>query len=81
MTHTQRPASAPHAPAEAWEYNVQRIEYDTSHVEVDVLNQMGADGWELVSAIPFSRGGTFRYVGGMTTQVEMIFKRRVHRGP
>jgi len=81
MTYAQGPASASHTPIEAWEYNVQRIDYDTSRVEVDVLNRMGADGWELVSAVPFSRGGAFRYVGGMTTQVEMIFKRRVHRGP
>jgi hypothetical protein len=37
----------------AWEY---RVEYGNPHLSSDQLNQIGADGWELVSTAP--RGGS-----------------------
>jgi len=78
MTYaTQQAPSAAAPTGDVWEYRVERMDYDRAPVEESVLNQMGAHGWELVNALAFSRAKMLGYQGGVTTQVEMIFKRRV----
>ncbi len=67
--------------ADTWEYDVQLVEYTDVPAFKQTMNTMGSDGWELVTAAPVSRGGTFRYVGGLTTHFEMIFKRPRRRAP
>ena len=42
----------------------------------NVLNQMGQEGWELVSAFPKSFPSNEEF-GGYTTEIEYIFKKRV----
>ncbi len=41
------------------------------------MNSMGADGWELVAAYPLSLRGAIRSADGNTTDVQVIWKRRV----
>ncbi len=78
MTYATQQATSAAAPmADVWEYRVERMDYDRAQVEENVLNQMGAHGWELVNALAFSRAKMLGYQGGVTTQVELIFKRRV----
>lgn len=75
MTYAEQ-ASGAAAPLDMWEYRVERIDYDRAQVEEEILNRMGAHGWELVNALAFSRAKLMGYQGGLTTQVELIFKRR-----
>jgi len=42
----------------------------------DVLNEMGAEGWEMISALPKSFPGDEAF-GGLTTEIQYIFKRQV----
>ncbi len=41
------------------------------------MNTMGADGWELVAVYPLSLAGRIRSADGNTTDVQVIWKRRV----
>ena len=77
MTYATQQATSAAPTGDVWEYRVERMDYDRAQVEENVLNQMGAQGWELVNALAFSRAKMLGYQGGVTTQVEMIFKRRV----
>jgi len=65
MTHTQQTTNAA---TDLWEYRAA--------AEERTLNELGAQGWELVNALGFSRATLVGFQGGVTTQVEMIFKRR-----
>ncbi len=80
MTYTQQQGPNAGAAGDAWEYEVKSIKYDDVPDYKRTMNQMGADGWELVSAAATSRGGNFRYAPGLTTGYDLFFKRRV-RGP
>jgi len=69
--------------SEQWEYCLQTVTCDhLTDFMGRVVNDMGRQGWELVTAAPVSRRNkTFdAYVGGYTTRFEMIFKRRLPSG-
>jgi hypothetical protein len=70
-----------------WEYTMRRrvidgdvtLLWDKKHAyqdgktEVDVIQIMGEDGWELVDVTPISGNSMFKY--GLTTELLFTFKR------
>jgi len=64
MTHTQQTTNAA---TDLWEYRVERMDYDRAAAEERTLNEMGAQGWELVNALGFSRATLVGFQGGVTT--------------
>ncbi len=47
-----------------WIYKTTKSDFDTDEVSLnDHLNNLGNDGWELVSIIPPSYGGKFHFFG------------------
>jgi hypothetical protein len=60
----------------SWEYKVMKTDRtfwsgrDKKDPEV-FLNELGRDGWELVSVVPLSQMG-----GGTTTNLQFFFKRK-----
>ncbi len=81
MTHTHEQAtSATTPPIEQWEYCFQTVKCEDLPAFMGrAVNEMGRQGWELITAAPVSRRNkTFdSYEGGYTTRFEMLFKRRL----
>jgi hypothetical protein len=61
------------SPAVRWEYNVQKLGPSASLSHRDFLNQLGLDGWELVT---FQPSGERAYPGEGT----YFFKRPLSEG-
>ena len=59
---------------ESWEYLVEDGDLAADHLE-DRCNQLGAEGWELVTVVPLSRPSLT--TGGRTTGSQLFFKRRL----
>ena len=59
---------------EAWEYMVEEGEVASNRLERR-CNELGAQGWELVSVIPLARLAFSS--GGRTTGTHLFFKRRL----
>ena len=59
---------------EAWEYLVEEGEVASDWLERR-CNELGAQGWELVSVIPLARLAFSS--GGRTTGIQLFFKRRL----
>ncbi len=77
MTNTQQ-QYRPGTPAGGtWQYHTEVILPRTMKEYERTMNQMGADGWELVAAYPLSLKGAVRSPDGNTTDVQVIWKRRV----
>ena len=68
---------AGHAGGGAWQYHTEVILPRTMKEYERTMNAMGADGWELVAAYPLSLKGAVRSPDGNTTDVQVIWKRRV----
>jgi len=81
MTHTHEQATAAAVPAiEQWEYCMQTIPRDDMPGFMNhAVNEMGRQGWEMLTAAPVSRPTRAwgYYAGGVTTQFELLFKRRL----
>jgi hypothetical protein len=60
--------------AESWEYLVEEGDVQNDRLERR-CNELGAEGWELVAAIPLSRLALS--AGGRTTGILLFFKRRL----
>ena len=75
MSNMRHPEKTP-PDRDTWEYLTHQIDYDKMESYAQTMNDLGAAGWELVNALPLSRGGSFRYVGGLTTALQLIYKRR-----
>jgi hypothetical protein len=84
MTHTHEHAHGTTDQTTAqWEYCLQTVKCeDLADFMGRVVNDMGRQGWEMLTAAPVSRNNTKigYYVGGYTTRFEMIFKRRLPSG-
>ncbi len=84
MTQThQQPSSANNPAIEQWEYCFQTVKYeDLAAFMAATVNEMGRQGWEMVTAAPISRPNKMigSYVGGYTTRFEILFKRRLPPG-
>ena len=65
-----------------FEYQV-RILSDVGNCDNDVLNEMGAEGWELVSVVPLDQDGKLDTSFGegdidiQTSSVQLYFKREI----
>jgi len=68
---------AGHAGGGTWQYHTEVILPRTMKEYERTMNAMGADGWELVAAYPLSLKGAVRSPDGNTTDVQVIWKRRV----
>jgi len=61
----------------AWQYHTEVIPPREMKEYERTMNTMGADGWELVAVYPLSLAGRIRSADGNTTDVQVIWKRRV----
>ena len=58
-----------------WEYWIEKVKTggmavpNLDGLSADIFNELGAEGWELVNAVPMTKGG------GQTEQVYFYFKR------
>ncbi len=81
MTHTHGQGNSAAAPAiERWEYCMQTVMYEDFPTFMEhTVNEMGRQGWEMITAAPISRPNKMigSYVGGYTTRFEVLFKRRL----
>ncbi len=84
MMHTHEQANGAAVPAsEQWEYCMQTIKYDDMPMFMNhAVNEMGRQGWEMLTAAPISRPTSMigYFDGGVTTRFELIFKRRLRVG-
>ncbi len=62
---------------ETWQFHTELINPREMKAYEARMNQMGADGWDLVSAYPLSMKGMVRSPDGNTTDVQVIWKRRM----
>jgi hypothetical protein len=78
MTDTPQ-GHATHDPAisGAFQYMTQMIGARDMQKHEEVMNRMGADGWELVSALPLSLAKWIGSPDGMTNAIQLVFKRRI----
>jgi hypothetical protein len=58
--------------AEAWQYLILEHETGGPRELARRCNELGADGWELVTAVPVAASLN----GGATTSVRLFFKKR-----
>jgi len=77
----QRPGLTPQ-PDGMWQYAVHRIEIGKMEAYARDMNDLGAQGWELVNAAPLSLsralGGPNMFHGeGNTNAMMLIWKRRL----
>ncbi len=81
MTQTHEQTNSAGNPSiEQWEYCMQTIPHDDMPGFMNhAVNEMGRQGWEMLTAAPVSRPTRSwgYYTGGVTTQFELIFKRRL----
>jgi len=78
MTDTPQ-GQDPHDPAISgvFQYMTQMIGARDMQKHEEVMNRMGADGWELVSALPLSLAKWIGSPDGMTNAIQLVFKRRI----
>lgn len=62
------------AGANAWEYLMHQVRTDELHVYNDKMKGYGADGWELVSALPLATGGGGKDAA-LTREILFLYKR------
>jgi hypothetical protein len=72
MAWGRRPEPEEAWTGERWEYHHTRFGLRTKGCE-QYCTALGAQGWELVTALPLATG----HDPGFTTEVDLIFKRRV----
>ncbi len=81
MMHVhEQPDSAATLAIEQWEYCFQTVPCkDLSAFMGRTVNEMGRQGWEMITAAPISRPNKNfdMYEGGFTTRFEILFKRRL----
>jgi len=77
MTNTQQQYRPGTPTGGSWQYHTEVILPRTMKEYEQTMNSMGADGWELVAAYPLSLRGAIRSADGNTTDVQVIWKRRV----
>jgi len=61
----------------AFQYMTQMIGARDMQKHEEIMNRMGADGWELVSALPLSLAKWIGSPDGMTNAIQLVFKRRI----
>ncbi len=76
VANTQQPRSDTPA-AGTWQYHSDVVPPREMKQYERTMNTMGADGWELVAAYPLSLRGAIRSADGNTTDVQVIWKRRM----
>lgn len=68
-------STRPMAGADAWEYLMHQVRTNELHVYDDKMQGYGADGWELVSALPLATGGGGKDAA-LTREILFLYKRR-----
>jgi len=68
-------------PDGTWQYAVHRVEINNMEGYARDMNDLGAQGWELVNSLPLSvnraAGGSAFHEAGNTNAIMLIWKRRV----
>jgi len=78
MTDTaQRQPAHDSAISGAFQYMTEMVGARDMKKHEEVMNRMGADGWELVSALPLSLAKWIGSPDGMTNAIQLVFKRRI----
>ncbi len=81
MAQTQQRPDLTPQPDGVWQYAVHRIEINKMEGYARDMNDLGAQGWELVNSLPLSlnraAGGNSFHEGGNTNAIMLIWKRRV----
>lgn len=66
------PPQPPRAVPAAWEYKFVAITYGGVPIDEKALNDLGADGWEVVESVAAVRGGG---AGPMQTDSRLVLRR------
>lgn len=75
MSMSTAGATGPMTGADAWEYLMHQVSTNELHLYDAKMKGYGADGWELVSALPLATGGGGKDAA-LTREILFLYKRR-----